>query len=98
MGGKFMDYILADRHVIPEEEKLWYAEKVVWLPNCFQANDALRVISEPGPSRAELGLPEAGLVFCCLNNNYKINPEIFSIWMRLLHAMEGSVLWLLGEN
>ena len=98
MGAGFIDYIFADRFVIPEERQSSYAEKIVWLPETFQANDRGRRISELAPTRADAGLPERGFVFCAFNNTYKITPDVFDIWMRLLCKVEGSVLMLLGPN
>jgi predicted O-linked N-acetylglucosamine transferase (SPINDLY family) len=98
LGADYMDYILADQHVIPPEERQYYAEKVVYLPDTYQVNDLKRRISERTPTRPEAGLPDAGFVFCCFNNNYKITPEVFAVWMRLLAKVEGSVLWLLEDN
>ena len=94
----FIDYIIVDRFVIPEAEKSNYSEKVVYLPDSYWVNDSKKRISERTPSRAEAGLPEAGFVFCCFNNNYKIRPEFFDVWMRLLRQVEGSVLWLFEGN
>ena len=97
-GAEYIDYIVADRFVIPTDDEAFYAEKVVRLPDTYQVNDRKRRMAEQTPTRAEAGLPETGFVFCCFNNNYKITPEIFDIWMRLLYRMEGSVLWLLEDN
>jgi predicted O-linked N-acetylglucosamine transferase (SPINDLY family) len=94
MGADYMDYILADRWVIPESEQSHYTEKVVYLPDSYQANDGKKLIGDP-PSRPECGLPERGLVFSSFNNPYKITPQFFDVWMRLLAQAEGSVLWLL---
>ena len=98
MGAEYIDYILADRVVIPEEHFPFYSEKVVYLPETYQVNDVMRRIAELTPSRFELGLPEHGFVFCCFNNSYKITPGMFEVWMRLLREVEGSVLWLLESN
>jgi len=98
MGAPYIDYILGDRFLIPESSRLHYTENVVYLPNCFQVNDSNRPIAEVTPSRAELGLPEYGFVFCCMNNSYKITSEMFSIWMRLVEQVPGSVLWLVTGN
>jgi protein O-GlcNAc transferase len=94
LGAEYIDYILADRIVIPDEERRYYCEHVVYLPGSFMPNDSTRAIASRAPSRAEAGLPPSGVVFCCFNNPYKFTPEIFAIWMRLLNAIEGSVLWL----
>lgn len=98
MGAEYVDYILADRYVIPVEHQRFYSEKVVWLPDSYQANDTQRQIGKTTPTRAECGLPASGFVFCCFNNNYKITPDIFEVWMRLLTEVSGSVLWLLEDN
>jgi hypothetical protein len=71
---------------------------VVWLPDTYQANDDKNRIAERVPTRAECGLPETGFVFCCFNNTFKINPQIFDVWMRLLAGTANSALWLLGTN
>ena len=98
MGADFIDYILADRFVIPEEHHACYAEKVVYLPDTYLVSDSKRVIADRKPGRAEAGLPEQGFVFCSFNNNYKIGPAVFDVWMRLLDKVEGSVLWLPESN
>jgi predicted O-linked N-acetylglucosamine transferase (SPINDLY family) len=93
-----MDYILADHFVIPEDQQQYYSEKIIYLPDTYQANDSKRPIAEHTPSRAEAGLPEDAFVFCSFNANYKITPPIFDIWMCLLGQVKGSVLWLLESN
>jgi len=98
MGAPYIDYIIADKIVIPEIHRRFYSEKVVYLPNSYQANDAKRHIADRVFTRTELGLPAAGFVFCCFNNNYKITPSTFSCWMRILEQVEGSVLWLFEGN
>ncbi len=98
MGAPFIDYILADSFVLPEALEPFFTERVVRLPGTYQCNDDRRPIAEPGPSRAECGLPAEGFVFCCFNNSYKIAPAMFAAWMRLLAAVPGSVLWLLEAN
>jgi protein O-GlcNAc transferase len=94
LGAHFIDYIVADRHVIPGAHQAHYAERVIWMPRSYQINDASRAAT-PGWSRQEAGLPEDGIVFCCFNASYKISPDVFGAWMRILAAVEGSVLWLL---
>lgn len=98
IGTDYMDYIIADRHVIPPGHQAHYTEQVVYLPDTYQVNDSKRKISDDTPDRAAARLPDAGFVFCCFNNNYKITPDIFALWMRLLCRVEGSVLWLLEDN
>ncbi len=98
MGAQYMDYLIADPTVIPQDSQAYYTEKIAYLPHCYQANDSKRVISEKIFSRSELGLPENAFVFCYFNNNYKITPDIFSIWMRILQAVHDSVLWLIEDN
>ena len=98
MGASHIDYILADRIVIPEAQRAAYTESVVYLPDTYYPNDAKRRISAHTPTRQGVGLPETGFVFCAFNNNHKITPPVFDVWMRLLHQVEGSVLWLLAGN
>jgi len=98
LGLPYMDYIIADPVVIPEDYQAFYTVKVVYLPDSYQVNDNRRVISDAPLSRADAGLPETGFVFCSFNNNYKIMPAEFSIWMRLLDQVDGSVLWLFASN
>lgn len=98
MGASYMDYLIADKVVITKNHQKYYTEKIAYLPYCYQPNDQKRVISERVYTRKEVGLPEEGFVFCCFNNNFKILPEVFSIWMRLLQKIPGSVLWLLEED
>jgi protein O-GlcNAc transferase len=98
MGAARMDYIIADHFLIPTSEQRFYGEKIVYLPDTYQPNDSKRRIADITPTRESAGLPESGFVFCCFNNNYKIMPEMFAIWMRLLKATQDSVLWLLEDN
>lgn len=98
MGAPFIDYLIADPILIPDAQRQHYAEKIIYLPEVYQANDDTREIAERVLTRAELGLPEKGFVFCCFNNSFKIGPAEFDIWMRLLRRIEGSVLWLFEGN
>jgi predicted O-linked N-acetylglucosamine transferase (SPINDLY family) len=98
IGAGFMDYIIGDAVITPESHAEFYSEAIVRLPGSYQANDSKRVIAEYTPTRAESGLPESGFVFCCFNDNYKITPEVFEVWTRLLKQVKHSVLWLLESN
>ena len=98
MGAPFIDYIIADKVLIPEENRKHYSEKIIYMPNSYQVNDSRRRISEKPFNKGELGLPTEAFVFCCFNNNYKILPAAFDSWMRILDAVQGSVLWLLEDN
>jgi predicted O-linked N-acetylglucosamine transferase (SPINDLY family) len=98
MGAAFIDYLVADRTLIPEETRGHYSEKIIYLPDTYQSNDRKRPISERVFTRGELQLPSEGMVFCCFNNNWKIQPETFAVWMRILRQVSGSVLWLLQGN
>jgi protein O-GlcNAc transferase len=98
MGAPYMDYIIADPIVIPVERQIHYSEKVAYLPHSYQPNDRTRRVAATVPSRAESGLPQTGFVFCCFNSSYKITPEMFDVWMRLLGQVEPSVLWLLEDS
>lgn len=94
LGARWMDYIIADRIVIPASDAAFFTEKIVYLPNCFQPNDDKRRVAERKPTRAECGLADDAFVFCAFNSPYKISPAVFNIWMRLLDRIERSVLWL----
>lgn len=98
MGTPVMDYIIADPVIAPPEHFPYFTESVVHLPHSYQSTDNRRQISDRVFSRAELGLPQNGFVFCSFNNNYKLTPDVFAVWMRLLRQAPGSVLWLLESN
>ncbi|HEY0767531.1 MAG TPA: tetratricopeptide repeat protein, partial [Steroidobacteraceae bacterium] len=103
MAANYIDYIVADPTVIPRHTRHHYSEKVIYLPNSYyptsyRVNDRERLTPDAEPSRAQLGLPQAGFIFCCFNSAYKIVPGTFKGWMRILKAVEGSVLWLLSDN
>ena len=98
IGAPYIDYLIADRTVIPAHEQMHYVEQVVWLPHSYQPNDCTRAIAPQPLTRAEAGLPEGAFVFCCLNNVYKILPAVFAVWMRLLLQVPGSVLLLYGDH
>ncbi len=97
-GCSFMDYVIADATVIPPEDSAHYDEKVVLLPDSFQVNDDTKPIASVLADRASFGLPAEGFVFACFNNSFKITPDVFDIWMRLLLQVPGSVLWLFKGN
>lgn len=94
MGAEYMDYLIADETVIPQTSQKYYSEKIIYLPDSYQCNDSQRAISTKPCTRAEEGLPQDAFVFCCFNNSYKITPETFSVWMRILRRVDGSILWL----
>lgn len=97
MGAPYIDYIIADDMVIPKQHAPFYTEKVTYLPDTYYPNGCIPA-AEVAPSRTDVGLPDNGFVFCSFNNNYKITPDVFAVWMRLLAAVPGSVLWLLEDN
>jgi protein O-GlcNAc transferase len=98
LGAPTIDYIIADRIVIPEGEQRFYDEQVVYLPGSYQVNDDKGRAIAPRPSRAEAGLPEQGFVFCNFNSAYKLTPGTFDSWMRILGRVDDSVLWLLEST
>jgi protein O-GlcNAc transferase len=98
LGASYVDYIIADPFVIPQNERQHYTESVVYLPDSYQANDSRRPIAKMIPNRAQCGLPETAFVFCNFNQSYKLTPTMFAMWMRILQQVEGSVLWLLQSN
>jgi predicted O-linked N-acetylglucosamine transferase (SPINDLY family) len=93
LGAEYIDYLIADPTVIPVEQQQHYSEKIVYLPHSYLPNDSKREIGTT-PTREQQELPPVGFVFCCFNTSYKISPETFSSWMRILARVEGSVLWL----
>jgi len=96
MGAPYMDYIIGDAIVLPHDRQPWYDEAIVHLPLCYQPHDSVFTVGDR-PSRDNLGLPRDAFVFCCFNNHWKLTRAVFSIWMDLLKAIEGSVLWLLVD-
>lgn len=98
LGADYIDYILADRHVTPFSEQDCYSEKIVQLPHSYLPTDGGLQVAEETPPRSTFGLPEDAFVFCSFNHDYKISPEMFSVWMRLLQKVENSVLWLMKLN
>ena len=98
MGAEFIDYLIADKTIIPQEFKNFYSEEIIYMPHSYQPNDDSRLISKKEITRLEMGLPEDSFVFCCFNNSYKITKVEFDIWMRILQKVQGSVLWLLKTN
>jgi len=98
MGASYMDYIIADKIVIPESHRQYYTEKVLYMPNCFQPNMRSRAVLGKLFTRRGVGLPDAGFVFCSFNNVYKITPMVFAAWMEILKQVEGSVLWIAVNN
>jgi len=98
MGAEYIDYLIGDRIVVPETQQRHFTEKIVYLPNSFLPHDSGRSIADKAYTHNELGLPAAGFVFCCFNNNYKITPDTFDSWMRILKRVENSVLWLSRNN
>lgn len=98
MGARYMDYIIADRELIPEASQQYYTESVVYLPNSYQPNDRKRAVSPNVQVRSEQGLPDTGFIYCCFNNNFKINPSVFAAWIDILNSVPDSVMWLLEDN
>lgn len=98
LSAKYIDYLIADKIVIPEENHLFYTEKIAYLHDCYQPNCREREISRKPISRSDFGLPETGIVFGSFNDNYKITPYVFESWMRILKSVKGSVLWVLASN
>lgn len=96
-GLPWIDYVLADRYIIPEASARFFSEKPLYMPDCFQVNDRKRAIG-PLPSRERHGLPDQSFVFCAFNHNHKFTPELYATWMRILQRTPGSILWLLADN
>jgi predicted O-linked N-acetylglucosamine transferase (SPINDLY family) len=98
MGVDYIDYIIADKVVLPEMSQKYYNEDVLYLPNTFFPNVEYVDFSKTGFDRRDFGLPEDGFVFCTFNNVWKITPEMFELWMKILNAVPGSVLWFSKPN
>jgi len=98
MGGSFIDYIIADQIIIPKECQKYYSEKIIYMPNCYQANSSKKTITESSISRYDAGLPKSGFIFCCFNSSYKITPDVFKSWMRILSEVDNSFLWLFDNK
>jgi protein O-GlcNAc transferase len=98
MGADYIDYLIADHTLVPTSSQPYYEEKIIYLPNSYQANDRTRAISDKVFRRADCKLPEDRFVFCCFNGAFKILPDVFDRWMRILSQVDGSVLWLLEDN
>jgi predicted O-linked N-acetylglucosamine transferase (SPINDLY family) len=98
IGADFIDYIVADRTIIPESHHEFYVEKVVYLPHTYMVDDSKRVASSRIFTREECGLPRNAFVFCCFNNDYKFNSKVLDKWSRILLKVENSVLWVSENN
>jgi len=98
MGASYIDYAIVDRTVVPASQQGDYTEKLVYMPSCYQVNDARRPRPEHGSTREDAGLPRDAFVFCCFNNTFKLAPRMFDVWMRILRDVDGSVLWLMEDN
>jgi protein O-GlcNAc transferase len=98
MGSPYIDYTIADRVVVPEESRSFFSEKIIYLPHCYQVNDSRRKKPINSISRTEVGLPEYAFVFGCFNNSYKVTPEMFRVWIRILEFVANSVIWLFADN
>jgi len=98
MGSSAIDYLIADPVLIPVGSQSAYSEKIIYLPDSYQVNDSKREISGRVFTRQELALPESSFVFCCFNNNWKILPETFDVWIRIIQSLPNSVLWLYEDN
>jgi len=98
MGANFIDYIIADKTVIPESHQKYYSEKVVYLPNTYMVDDPKRIPSTRVFTRKECGLLESSFVFCCFNTDYKFNENLLDIWVRILIKIKNSVLWMSENN
>ena len=98
MGTSIMDYMIADKTVIPDENEQFYSEKILYMPHCYQPNDDTQVISSDVITRADCDLPEDAFVFCDFNNPYKIDPMVFDIWMDILREAPNAVLWQLSDK
>jgi predicted O-linked N-acetylglucosamine transferase (SPINDLY family) len=97
-GAEFIDYVMADRVVLPFDQQPFFSEKIVHLPDSYQANDSKRQVAAIAPTRADIGLPDDAFVFTCFNNAYKLSRPVVGTWIRLLNACPNSLLWLYYIN
>ena len=98
MGANYINYIIADKILIPNQSQKFYSEKIIYLPNSYQISDQKRDKLENNLFKKDYNLPENKFIFCCFNNIIKINPYIFNIWINILKRSTNSVLWLLSDN
>ena len=98
MGADYFDYIVADHNLIPQDQKKFYSEKIIYMPNSYQPNDNEIIVPELNTTKSDHGLPNDGIIFCCFNQNYKIGKNEFNIWMKILKSIDKSVLWLVNSN
>ena len=98
LGADFIDYIVADKRIIPDGSEDYFSEKIIYMPHTYYPTDNKMLVSGKPITREKMGLPEKSFVFCCFNKNYKITMAEFDIWMRLLSKVQNSVLWLLKSN
>ena len=97
-GSNYIDYIIADKKLISDENQKYFSEKIIYLPDTYQANDSKKIISNKDISKKDFNLPKNSFVFCCFNKAQKITPNVFSVWMKILNKVDNSVLWLLEDN
>jgi len=98
MAANYMDYLIADQTIIPEENQKYYSEKIVYMPHSYQVNDSTHSLLATIFTRQDVGLPSTGFVFCCFNNTFKITPTTFDSWARILKRVDGSVLLIYADN
>ncbi len=98
LGASFMDYIIADKIIIPEKSKNFYSEEILYMPNTYQPNDDKKVLSNSKKQKKDFSLPENSFIFCCFNNLNKISQKELQIWSNILNQVHNSVLWLIKTN
>ncbi len=96
-GARFIDYLVTDHIVIPQENEEYYSEKLIFMPDTYFVTDNKQLISRP-KTKVEYGLPEDKFIFCCFNKTNKIDAKVFAVWLEILKAVPDSVLWLLSDN
>ena len=97
-GSNFIDYMIIDQTIIPNTHREFYSEKIAHLPNSYMVDDSKRIPSKRVFTKDECGLPNAAFIFCCLNNDYKFNPNVLDSWSRILLNTKDSVLWISENN
>ncbi len=97
-GSQLIDYIIADKVLIPDQNQKYFSEKIIYLPDTYQANEDTKIISEKNFTKEQFGLPKDKFIFCSFNSNHKINVKTFDLWMKILLQTKNSILWIMHDN
>ena len=98
LGSNCIDYLIADKTIIPKASQKFYSEKIIYMPDTYQVNDPTIKIDYKNLKKSNYGLPENKFIFCSFNQNYKITPSVYNIWIKILKETKDSIIWILIEN